>query len=105
MRGGFFRYFPQFIGQLPIRRIDFSKPEEKSVHDRMVQLVDSMQSLHKQFAASNSESQKGIIQRQIDATDTEINRHVYSLYGLTPEEISIVEGGRSPATKELPTFD
>lgn len=37
-------------------------------------------------------AQKEIIQRQIDATDAEIDRLVYELYDLTPEEIAIVEG-------------
>jgi RecB family exonuclease len=31
-------------------------------------------------------------QRQIDAADAEIDRLVYELYGLTEEEIRIVEG-------------
>jgi len=31
-------------------------------------------------------------QRQIDATDREIDRLVYGLYGLTDQEIRIVEG-------------
>ena len=31
------------------------------------------------------------IQRQIDATDKEIGRSVYELYGLTHEEIKIIE--------------
>jgi hypothetical protein len=35
---------------------------------------------------------KEIIQRQIDATDRAIDRLVYDLYGLTKEEIAIVEG-------------
>jgi hypothetical protein len=33
-----------------------------------------------------------MIQRQIDATDQQIDKLVYELYGLTPEEIAIVEG-------------
>jgi len=32
------------------------------------------------------------LQCQIDATDREIDRLVYDLYGLTEEEITIVEG-------------
>jgi len=31
------------------------------------------------------------IQRQIDATDKQIDKLVYDLYGLTEEEIAIVE--------------
>ena len=37
-------------------------------------------------------AQKEMIQRQIAATDKEIDRLVYDLYGLTPDEIAIVEG-------------
>ena len=33
-----------------------------------------------------------LYQRQIDATDREIDRLVYNLYGLTEKEIGIVEG-------------
>jgi hypothetical protein len=33
-----------------------------------------------------------LFQRQIDATDRQIDQFVYELYGLTEEEIKIVEG-------------
>ena len=52
--------------------------------------------LHKQFAAAKSAAQKGILQRQIEATDAEIDQLVYDLYGLTAEEIAIVEGQSEP---------
>ncbi len=32
------------------------------------------------------------LQRQIDATDQQIDRLVYELYGLTDDEIQLVEG-------------
>jgi hypothetical protein len=51
--------------------------------------------LHKRLAAAKSESQKSIIQRQIDHTDSEIDRLVYDLYDLTKEEIAIIEDGQS----------
>jgi len=35
----------------------------------------------------------GAIDRQIDATDRQIDQLVYELYGLTEEKIRIVEGG------------
>jgi hypothetical protein len=93
MRGGFFRYFTQYIGQLPIRRIDFVKLEEKAEHDRIVQLVDSMLALHKQQRIAKSDANRELYQRQINATDAEIDRLVYQLYGLTDDEIKIVEEG------------
>ena len=50
-----------------------------------------MLALHKQHASAKSEAQRGAIQRQIEATDAEIDRLVYDLYGLTKNEIAIVE--------------
>lgn len=37
---------------------------------------------------------KTALQLQIDATDRQIDRLVYELYGLTEEEIGIVEGAK-----------
>jgi hypothetical protein len=91
MRGGFFRYFTQFIEQLPIRMIDFSNPADKTHHARMVELVETMLKLHKELAAAKTSHEKTAIQRQIDATDRQIDQLVYKLYGLTKEEIKIVE--------------
>jgi len=93
MRGGFFRYFTQYIGQLPIRRIEFGNAPDGAAHDRMVSMVDSMLALHKQLAAADSAAQCEAIQRQIHSTDSAIDRLVYELYGLTDDEISIVEEG------------
>jgi len=91
MRGGFFRYFTQFIEQLPIRPINFSDPNEKAHHDRMVKLVEKMSSLHKQLANVKTPDDKTRIQRQIDATLHQIDSLVYELYGLMEKEIRIVE--------------
>jgi hypothetical protein len=81
-----------YLERLPIHRIDFSVPAEKDQHDRMVTLVDSMLRLQTQLAAAKSEAQNVILQRQIAAKDAEIDRLVYELYGLTAEEIAVVEG-------------
>lgn len=83
---------PQDIKQLPIRAIDFAKPEEKERHDDLVALVDKMLDLHKQLAKGNFDSEKEPIERQIKATDKKIDQLVYQLYGLTEEEIRVVEG-------------
>ncbi|MEW6356492.1 MAG: N-6 DNA methylase [Planctomycetota bacterium] len=87
--------FPQIkVGQLkelPIPRLDLCEPADKSRHDRMVELVERMLALHKQLDAAKTAHDKTVIQRQIAATDDEIDRLVYDLYGLTEDEIKIVE--------------
>ena len=40
-----------------------------------------------------TEHEKTLLQRQISATDRQIDKLVYELYGLTEEETGIVEEG------------
>ena len=61
-------------------------------HDRLVALVETMLTLHKQLAAARLPDEKERLQRQITTTDRQIDQLVYQLYDLTPEEIAIVEG-------------
>jgi type I restriction-modification system DNA methylase subunit len=91
MRGGFFRYFTQFVEQLPIRRIDFSDSDDKAHHDKMVPLVERMLDLHNHLATAKNPNDKTNLQREIEATDRQIDQLVYKLYRLTEEEIKIVE--------------
>ena len=56
-----------------------------------------MRELHKRLGSAKSEAEKTSLSRLIAATDSEIDKLVYELYGLTASEIHIVEGGASPA--------
>jgi hypothetical protein len=51
-----------------------------------------MLDLNKQLAEAKVPQAKTVLQRQIETTDYQIDRLVYKLYGLTAEEIKIVEG-------------
>lgn len=44
--------------------------------------------------AAKSEKDKAVLQNAVEATDRQIDALVYELYGLTPEEIALVEGER-----------
>ncbi|MDR3575640.1 MAG: Eco57I restriction-modification methylase domain-containing protein [Anaerolineaceae bacterium] len=92
-RGGWFGYDAKIIRNIPIRTINFSDPVDAARHAQMVALVEGMLALHKLAAAARLPQEKEMIQRQILATDRQIDRLVYELYGLTEEEIKIVEGG------------
>ena len=82
----------QYIEQLPIRTINFSDPAEVQQHARMVALVERMLSLQRELAAAQTPAEKTRLQRQVDATDAQIDALVYALYGLTEEEVGVVEG-------------
>ena len=72
--------------------INFSDPADRARHDQMVELVQRMLELHKRLAEAKTPLDRTTLQRQIVATDKQIDRLVYELYGLTEEEIGIVEG-------------
>jgi len=91
-RGGYFSYESRFIKDLPIRNIDFDNPKDVEIHDKMVELVDKMLKLHENLVDTKVPIGKERIQRQIDATDKQIDTLVYELYGITDEEIGIVNG-------------
>jgi hypothetical protein len=78
------------IETLPLRTINISDPADKARHDKMVRLVESMLALHKHKAAARTQAEQEQIQRQIDATDRQIDTLVYELYGLTSKEIAVV---------------
>jgi hypothetical protein len=90
-RGGWLSANRQFLSQVPIRTIDFATAADKTHHDCMVSLVQTMLDLHKQLASAKTAHAKTAIQRQIDATDRQIDILVYELYALTDDEIRIVE--------------
>lgn len=54
-------------------------------------MVDRILELNKKLAETKTGHEKTLLQRQIDATDRQIDRLVYELYDLTEEDIKIVE--------------
>lgn len=80
LRGGFFRYFTQYIEQLPVRRINLRLSQEKEAHDRVLGLVNKILAAKRADPAAD-----------ISALEAEIDQLVYQLYGLTSEEIALVE--------------
>jgi hypothetical protein len=93
IRAGQYRYrlIYQYMEKVPIRVLNPSDSADKTRHDKMVSLVERTLELHKQLAAAKNPNDKTQVQREIEATDRQIDQLVYELYGLTEEEIRIVE--------------
>jgi hypothetical protein len=84
------KIFPQFkvkeLAIFPIPKLE--KQTQKSLV-RLVELLDSAQ-IEKQKTSNPRDLKE--IEREIKTTDKKIDNLVYELYGLTEEEIAIVEG-------------
>ena len=92
LAGGYLSINKGQLSKLPIRTIDFDNPADVALHDKMVALVDSMLDWHKQLPDLTGEALR-IVNARIAATDREIDTLVYRLYGLSEDEVRVVEGG------------
>ena len=82
----YLRFIPQYTQKFPVHVPD------KLQHDKMTSLVEAMLAARKSLATAQTPQEKERLERQIDVTDKAIDGLVYELYGLTDEEIKIVEG-------------
>jgi hypothetical protein len=58
----------------------------------MASLVERMLALHKSLASTHNPQEADRLAREVESTDRGIDGLVYELYGLTEEEVRIVEG-------------
>ncbi|TAL57404.1 MAG: hypothetical protein EPN85_14195 [Bacteroidetes bacterium] len=78
--------------RFPIKIIDEKNKAEKSLQDEIVKLVDQLLKLNEEKAEAKLETKINQLKSKIDYFESRINEIVYQLYGLTAEEIKIVEG-------------
>ncbi|MCD4772336.1 MAG: N-6 DNA methylase, partial [Bacteroidales bacterium] len=87
--------FPQIkVGQLkslPIVLVDLRDKSQKEVHDKITNAISNLFKLNAQLINTKLETQRQQLQRAIDHAENKIDELVYGLYGLTEEEIGIVE--------------
>jgi len=62
-----------------------------AIISRLRQCYEDMVTLNRRSTGAEANRDRAIYQRQIDALDREIDQLVYQLYGLNPDEITMVE--------------
>ena len=90
-QGAYYKFSAPYLKNLPIRVVDVSDRKDKARHDRMVGLVETMLDLYQKLPMARTTHDRNVIERLISATDRQIDQLVYNLYGLTEEEIKVVE--------------
>jgi len=79
-----------YVKTIPIRQVKEDEPCNK-YPDIIANRASEMLALHERLAGIKAEADRQIIERQIKATDKEIDQLVYEIYGLSEEEIKIIE--------------
>ncbi|HRP91252.1 MAG TPA: TaqI-like C-terminal specificity domain-containing protein [Ignavibacteriaceae bacterium] len=84
--------YPQILmgqlNQLPIINLRTDNPLQIKIISFVEQILISTKQLYK----AKTESDKNYLERKCESLDNQIDKLVYELYGLTEEEIKIVEG-------------
>jgi hypothetical protein len=95
-RGGWITCTKQYVGKLPIKRIDADEQTGRRLQLAIVKSVRQIVGLYASLDAAKTTRQRTQAQRQIDATEKRIDGLVYELYGLTDREIAVVENSVQP---------
>lgn len=83
--GGSYEYFENGISKLPIPEISLGEQQ------LFIELAEKMIELNKELSVCRVPQIKTNLEIQINKTDEKINQLVYELYGLTDEEIDVIE--------------
>ena len=78
--------------QLPVCSINLDNSSHKARYDDVCSLSKRMLQAQKGFSTAKTEAREDVANREILVLDRQIDAAVYELYGLTEEEIAIVEG-------------
>ena len=85
LRGGFFRFKTKYLEPFPVPELDDQTAQKLS------SLAEQQLAAHKQLTSAKSDSDRKMLEQRIQILDNQINTAVYKLYGLSEEEIKVVE--------------
>jgi type I restriction-modification system DNA methylase subunit len=91
-QGGYYEFKPMYLSKIPIKIINESDKAEKQMHSEIIRIVKHIITLHTELSVCKLADRVDQIKSQINHFEIKINELVYRLYGLTEEEILIVEG-------------
>ena len=79
------------VDKEPLLNIPIVNTKDEKVKSKLVKLVDNIIAINNKLVGENNPNTKEILERQVRALDGEIDRLVYGLYGLSDNEIRIIE--------------
>lgn len=79
------------LRDLPIRIPDLDNAEDQVWYVRLEKFVQKRMESEKNFLNAETDPERDALQKKIRATDRQIDALVYELYGLTAEEIAVIE--------------
>jgi hypothetical protein len=84
-----------YVERLPICTLDLSDAADKTKHDTVVRLVEQMVAAKAALTIAKMDKDRTFYENKCAALDRQIDTLVYELYGLTADEIAVVEGAKA----------
>jgi len=79
------------LDRFPVFIVNLKDNEEKSIHDEIVRLVDTLLELNKELRKAKRSDEIDRLKNQITYSENRIDELVYKLYGLDKNDITILE--------------
>lgn len=79
------------VDKEPLLQIPLVKTDNQTLHNEIVKLVEQLLAAQPKARAALSDSDKNFHERFIASLEQRINQAVYQIYGLTADEIALVE--------------
>lgn len=89
--GGYYAYNRQYIEQLPVVPVDKSRAESIPLGSQVSSLVEQILTLHTRLHSSRSSHDRDVTLRQITGMERQIDSLVYTIYGLSSDDIREIE--------------
>ncbi len=86
-----FQLIFQYFSKIPIKRIDDSNSIEMKIHDEIIECVEAIYEFQNKLTSATIPAEQEQLKNRIASKDKQIDKLVYELYGLTEDEIKIVE--------------
>jgi len=88
----YYEYRAQFVERFPVPNLDLKIAHNKFLHDKMVNFVETITDSKRHLEKSLNDRDRDFYENKYRSLQAQIDSLVYELYGLTKEEIKIVEG-------------
>ena len=82
---------PDDIRELPIRRLDFGTRADLTEHDKLDALSQRLRSAQQHLRADSRATERDSLRSSIDRLEQDVEDAVVNLYGLTPEEVGLID--------------
>ncbi len=98
-RGGWITCTKQYFGVLPIARVDLAAKEDRHSHDQVVSLVEHAVGLNERLKSVRHSHERALLNQELRANEHRLDQTVFELYGLSDEEVSLVEADPAQSAK------